>query len=118
MYSSTALAYEAIKSIDSASFTGSYQNLGAATTHEARLFKFVNNSNVTFTVSIDGGTTDHDVVPAGTFVLYDVGTNKGGSSPGLQLPKGTQFMVKGAAGVGLCYGVVLYANTPAQTIPL
>lgn len=118
MYQSTALAYDPIKSFDSATLTGSYQLLGAVTAHEARLYKLVNNSNVSVLISIDGGTTDHDVVPAGTFVLYDVGTNKGGSSPGLQLPKGTQFMLKGAAGVGLIYAVVLYANTPTQTLPL
>ena len=117
MYQSTSIAYEPIKSIDSSTFTGSYQAVGAATVTEARIFKIVNNSNKGVTVSLDG-STDVDFVPASTFVLYDLGTNRGSPSPTLVLQPGTQFYVKGAAGTGLVYVVILYGNTPSQTIPL
>lgn len=113
---STVIKYETIKSIDSASFTGSYQAVGVASTHPCRVFKIVNNSNIAVTVSTDG-IHDHDFIPAATFVLYDVGTNRGNSAPELNLPP-TQFYVKAAAGVGLVYVVIIYADTPAPTIPL
>ena|SRR5580765_7356656 len=117
MYQSTVVTYEALKSIDSATFTGSYQAIGTATTHEARIFKIVNNSNVGVTISLDG-STDMDFIPPATFVLYDLGTNRGNPTASLVLQRGTQFYIKGAAGMGLVYAVVMYGNTPTQTIPL
>lgn len=117
MYQSTVVAYETIKSIDSATFSGSYQAVGTATTHEARIFKIVNNSTMPVTISTDG-TNDMDFLPASSFVLYDLGTNRGNPAPALSLPKNTQFYAKGSAGTGLVYVVVIYANTPSPTIPI
>ncbi len=117
MYQSTVIAYEALKSIDSASFTGSYQALGSATAHEARIFKIVNNPNMGVTISLDG-STDMDFIPPSTFVLYDLGTNRGNPTASLVLPKGSQFYIKGSAGMGLVYAVFMYGNTPTQTSPL
>jgi hypothetical protein len=42
----------------------------------AIIYKIVNNSGVDVDVSVDGGTTSHDVVPANSFVLYDIRTNR------------------------------------------
>lgn len=117
MYQSTVVSFETVKSIDSSTFTGSYQAVGTATTHEARIFKIVNNSNEGVTVSLDG-VNDMDFVPSSTFVLYDLGTNRGNPTASLVLEKGSQFYVKGTAGTGLVYVVILYGNTPTQTIPL
>lgn len=92
-------------SIDSATFTGSYQAL-TAIPFAACLVKFVNNSNALATVSWDG-ITDHDILPGGSFSLYDINTNAG-TSRGLWVPQGTIFRVKGAASVsnaGLFYVV-------------
>lgn len=113
---STVITYNAIQTIDSSTFTGSYLPLGTPVPNTSRIFKIVNNSNVLALVSIDG-TTDMDVLPANSFVLYDLGTNRGNPSSDTALPKGTQFFVKGASGTGLVYLVTLYANTPNQTIP-
>jgi competence transcription factor ComK len=97
---------EALRSRDSATFTGSYQTLGSALSHSACLVKFVNNSTVTVTVSWDG-SSDHDIYPSGSFAVYDVTTNTQ-QSGGLYIPKGTQFYVKGSAGTGSVYLIVLY----------
>lgn len=113
---STVLAYESIKSIDSATFTGSYQAIGSASTHPARIFKIVNNSNVDVTISTDG-INDKDFLPASTFVLYDIGTNRGNSASEINLPP-TQFYAKSGAGTGSVYVVIMYANTPNPGIPL
>jgi hypothetical protein len=98
---------ETLRSIDSATFTGAYQALGTALTHNAVLAKFVNNSNILITVSWNG-VSDHDVIPAGSFALYDITANKPDSTPGFFIGKGTQFYVKAAAGVGLVYLTILY----------
>lgn len=100
------IAWETLRSVDSATFTGTYTRLGTALAHPSYICKLVNNSNVLVTVSIDG-STDIDVAPANSFWLYDEG--KVGISSALPaLPQGTQIFVKGAAGVGLVYLVTQY----------
>jgi len=97
-----------MRSRDSATFTGSYQTLGSPLANSARIIKFVNDSDQDVTISYDG-TNDHDIVLAGGFTLYDFTTNRSGPSP-LAVSTNTQFYVKGAAGTGLIYLVVFYAN--------
>jgi hypothetical protein len=100
------LAWETLRSIDSATFTGSYQALGTPLAHPSYICKLVNNSTVLVTISIDG-VNDHDVAPASSFWLYDEGKT-GLSSAEPALPKGTQVMVKGSAGTGSVYLVTQY----------
>ena len=105
---SVRVFYEALRSINSAAFTGAYQALGTPLGYNSFLMKMVNASNITVTVSIDG-VTDHDICPAGSFYLYDEGSNASREG-GLTVSKGTQVWVKGAAGVGNVYLVVQYAG--------
>lgn len=103
---STRIAWETLRSIDSATFTGSYQNLGTPLAHPSYICKLVNNSTVLITISIDG-INDIDVAPASSFWLYDEGkVGLSGSLPAL--PQGTQIMVKGSAGTGSVYLVSQY----------
>jgi hypothetical protein len=99
------LKYETMRSIDSATFTGSYQALGTPITNPSFILKIVNNSSVIITVSVDG-TNDHDIVPANSFILYDM--SKYGIPTTQFLPANIQFHVKGSAGTGLVYLVTLY----------
>lgn len=101
------LLYETIRSIDSATFTGSFQNLGTPLAHAASIVKMVNNSGVDVTISIDG-TTTVDVCPAGSFWLYDITTNKTCDGNPIFIPKGRQYMVSGTVSTGLVYLVVQY----------
>jgi hypothetical protein len=103
------LAWETLRSRDSATFTGSYQTLGTALVNPSYILKLVNNSTVLVTISIDG-TTDIDVAPSGSFWLYDEG-KVGGSSQIPAIPAGTQIFVKGAAGTGSVYLVSQYIVT-------
>lgn len=105
---SVRVFYETLRSISSATFTGAYQAIGAPLEHNPFLIKMVNNSTVAVTVSIDG-VVDHDICPAGSFFLYDETANASREA-GLTVAKGTQFWVKGAAGVGSVYLVVQYAG--------
>jgi hypothetical protein len=94
---------EALRSRDSATFTGAYQTLGAVTANPGRILKIVNNSNVDVTMSWDG-VTDHDLIPASSGTIYDISTNKQqvSSNGGGQWSIGTatQFYIKGTAGGG------------------
>jgi len=102
---SNRLNWEPLRSIDSATFTGSYQLLGTPLNHPSYILKIINNSNVLITISIDG-VVDVDVVPAGSFVLYDEDTS--GIPTPEAIPQGTQFFVKGNAGAGSVYLVTQY----------
>lgn len=105
MSSTSRIAWETLRSIDSATFTGSYQALGTPLAHPSYIVKLVNNSSVLVTISIDG-TTDVDVAPANSFWLYDE-TKYG--TPSIEfLPQNTQFYVKGSAGTGLVYLATQY----------
>ena len=100
------IAWETLRSIDSATFTGSYQTIGTPLVHPSYICKLVNNSNVLITISVDG-INDIDVAPANSFWLYDEGkVGISGAFPAL--PAGTQIMVKGSVGVGLVYLVSQY----------
>lgn len=102
------LLSEELRSIDSSTFTGSYQALGTPLENAASIVKLVNNSTVLVTVSEDGGITDHDIAPASSFFLYDCTTNTAQESGSIFIPQGTQYSVKGSAGTGSVYLVVKY----------
>ena len=103
---SNRVAWETLRSIDSATFTGSYQTLGTPLVYPSYICKLVNNSTVLVTISVDG-VNDIDVAPANSFWLYDEGkVGIAGAFPAL--PKGTQILVKGSAGTGSVYLVSQY----------
>lgn len=105
---STRLAWETLRSLDSATLSGSYAALGGPLIFPSYKCKLVNNSSVLVTVSING-TTDVDVAPANSFWLYDETQYIPGIAPGgPALPAGTQIYVKGSVGTGSIYFVTQY----------
>ncbi len=103
------IAWETLRSIDAATFTGVRVALGTPLAHPSYILKMVNNSTSLVTISIDG-INDVDVAPASSFWLYDEG--KVGSNSGFPaVPQGTQIFVTGAAGTGLVYLVSQYLIT-------
>ncbi len=103
---SNRVAWETLRSVDSATLAGVYVNLGTPLLHPGYIVKLVNNSTVLVTISIDG-INDMDVAPANSFWLYDEG-KVGRDSAFPALPQGTQIMIKGSAGTGLVYLVSQY----------
>jgi len=101
------LLYETLRSRDSATFTGSYQTLGSPLQNPASIVKFINNSDVVVTISVDG-VNDHDIAPASSFWLYDGTANSPHESDSIFAEKGRQYYVKGSAGTGSVYLVVQY----------
>ena len=100
------------QSFSSASLTGTYQALGNPISHAASILKIVNGGTTDIDVSIDG-STNHDVVPASGFVLYDVSSDNPVSNP-VFIPNNTQVYVKGTAGTGTIYLVHLYVEQSGQ----
>ncbi len=99
--------WEPLRSLNSATFLGTYLPIGTPLAHPSYICKLVNDSNVLITISIDG-LTAIDVAPANSFWLYDEG-KVGSSSHSPALPKGTQIYASAAvAGVGLIYLVTQY----------
>jgi len=98
--------WEPLRSIDSATFVGTYLKLGTPLQYPAYILKLVNASDVLVTISING-TSDIDVAPSNSFWLYDEG-KVGINSQYPSLPAGTQVFVKGAAGTGSVYLVSQY----------
>lgn len=100
------VTWETLRSIDSATFTGSYQKLSTPLVNPSYICKLVNNSGALVTISIDG-VNDIDIAPANSFWLYD--ESKAGIVSSLPaLPAGTQFFVKGSASTGSVYLVSQY----------
>jgi hypothetical protein len=97
-----------MQSVASSTMTGSYVTL-ATLIAQARLFKIVNNSTQDVTISYNGGTTDHDYVPAGGFTLYD-GTANAVSNAKFNLPNATVVKVKGTAGTGNIYFIYFFGS--------
>jgi hypothetical protein len=102
------ITWEPLRSVNTASLAGSYVTLGGPLAHPSIILKLINNSNVLVTISIDG-INDYDVLPANSFFLFDEDTS-GNPSPEA-IPEGTQFFIKGSAGVGLVYLVSQYIVT-------
>lgn len=97
------VTWEALRSLDSATFTGIYLALGTPLVHPSFILTIVNNSTVIVTVSING-TSDVDAVGIGATKEYKIDNERGLNS----IPAGTQFFIKGAAGTGLVYLSSLY----------
>ena len=106
---SKKILYETLRSINSATFTGSYQALGTPLDNPCTIVKIVNNSSVLVTVSVDG-VNDHDICPLGSFFLYDVTGNSvsDDQSGSIFVPRRTQYYVKGSASTGFVYLVAQY----------
>ena len=117
MYQSNKARFQALKSIDTSTFTGSYQLVG---TFDApvRILVMVNGSNMAVTVSFDG-TNDHAYFGASnaTPQQFNFGDARGTSSNALDLPKGTAVYAKGTAGIGIFAVTSVSATTPTQDIP-
>lgn len=112
---STVILPDPIRTINSATFTGSYQTVGTPTTKTMRIVKFTNLSNVTVTLSWDG-VNDHEILPANSFDLFDVAGNRE-SSDIFEVQIGTQFYAKGSAGTGNFYISCYYGKVANTSYP-
>ena len=100
---------ETIRSLAFGAFVGGYNALGTPFDHPIRLLKVVNRTDVDLDVSFDG-VTDHDIITANSFYLYDVSSNRDATAEEWYFAKGTQIYVQGAPTTGSVYLVVYYGR--------
>lgn len=110
--SSVRVRYEPLRSIGFASISGTYTAVGLPMANPIRILKVSNFTDANIKVSIDG-ITDHDVVSADGFYLYDFGTNKSDAGGLLEQPQGDRFYVKSETSnptTGNLYITIIYAS--------
>lgn len=102
-----SLVPEALRT-NSVAIDGTYRVIGSPLTHPVRYIKFQNLSTQSVYISWNG-IHDHMILPANSFDVIDIATNKQKTDAGF-ISKGTQFWVRqvGAAPVGNVYISVLY----------
>lgn len=87
-------SFETVKSLNFSALSGSYANVGSATTNKVRVVFATNLTDGDLMISIDG-TNDHFPVAAGVSVLLDITSNmKASKEDGYFFPVGTQFSAK------------------------
>ncbi len=103
--------FETLRSIDSATFTGAYQLVGAVLANPCLILVINNNSGVGVTISFDGVHDEHFVL-ANTVSTLNFGTNAQSTAGDfrLALSAGTGIYVKAAANTGLVYITTVYAG--------
>ncbi len=93
MTASIVASPDTLRSMAFGSITNDYPAFGTALTRPVRMFRLINPSNGDLLFSLDG-TNDHFFIPATSFVLYDLTTNRSEQGPTFVLAKGTQFYIK------------------------
>lgn len=103
------LLLEALRSVAATSFNGTYIPLGIPIVFPARMMKFTNTSASDILISFDG-VTDHEIIPASTFLVLDISSNRVWDCE-FCLPAKTQVYISGAVQpTGKIYLSSYYAN--------
>ncbi|MDP1614453.1 MAG: hypothetical protein Q8L68_01510 [Methylococcales bacterium] len=102
---STNLIPDSLRILDSAAFTGSYQEIGSPLSFAANVIKIYNGANQPVQISIDG-STDHLYVDQ----LREFSIESTASNP---ISAGTQFFANGFPGEGnegIIYLMAFYSS--------
>jgi len=103
-------AFDAIRTIDSATFTGSFQAVGTPLTVVPRIILFQNDSGVTVQVTDSTVTGAAMTLPAGERVIIDCATNRDAKDQLLGFPIGTQFYASGTSSTGNLTITIIYGK--------
>lgn len=105
----TRAVFEPLRSL-SQPLLGTYQAIGTALTHQARMMIIVNATNTDVVISFDK-VNDHLFMPTSSQIILDFTSNEVDMN-GLFIPLGTIVYAKynsGAATTGAVYVSVIYA---------
>jgi len=104
---------QTLRSLAFGDIGASYAAVGTPLAIPARVVKFFNGTDAPVLISWDG-TTDHEFLPPGAFLLIDVATNATKYTNFCAIAAQTQFFVKRASGApssGAFY-ISLYGDKP------
>lgn len=96
------------REIDSATFDGTFQEIGTPIDNPSRMLIFVNNSLVNVKISWDGVDPAFTLLPGAT-VIFDEQSNSVPESEFVTVA-GTQFYAKGVASTGSVFLSTFYAH--------
>lgn len=107
---SNIVRFDALRSVAFGSITNSYTAIGGEFTHAMRVLVFRNNTDADMLISFDG-TTNNDIIPAGSFSLYDL-TSDQDTTEHFRYQNGTQVYVKyvSAPSKGTFYLTCIYGK--------
>jgi len=91
--SSVRVRYEELRLRDHSEILANYISVGDPFEHPIRLIKVSNFTDSNLIISFDG-ITDHDVVGANSYSLYDYGSNRSDQGGYLEMSIGDRFMIK------------------------
>jgi hypothetical protein len=90
--SNSVAQFTALASVAAASVGATYGVIGSPTGNPIRLFKFTNLTDADI-IATYNPTMDQLIIPAGSFTLYDISTNRGHNTE-LRIAQNTQWYVK------------------------
>ena len=93
MTNTQAVNIDQLRSLAFGSIAATYNRVGTAFGHGVRLICITNNTNANMFFSIDG-VNDYLFLPANSFKLFDLNTNKRLVDQLWVFPAGTQFFVR------------------------
>lgn len=93
MTNQVAVNFDTLRSLAFGSISGSYAAVGSQLGFPVRLICFTNNTDGDMFVSVDG-STNCLFIAAGSFKLFDIGTNRILPAPMWSIASGTQFYIK------------------------
>ena len=96
--SSVRNRFEILREIGFASISGSYSGVGLPFLNPIRILHFVNETDVSLYVSMNG-VDNHVVVPGNSFALYDLTANRASAGGILEQPQGDRVYVKAKSGL-------------------
>ena len=92
---STNIKPDALRSLGFASISGTYANVGTVTKFPLKVSFISNTTDADMIISLNGGTTDHFVIPTTQNLSIDGSANWFNNNGAI--PAGTQFAVKQVA---------------------
>lgn len=109
----TALAvrfqFEPLRTLAFGGISGTYASIGTPFVHPSRLLYIVNTTDADLTFS-DDGVNDQFVIPATSYILLDIGSNKTMLGGSLNIAQGTTIYVKGFPIEGSVYLTTAYGS--------
>jgi len=104
---------ETLRTLAAGSISSSYAGVGTPLKYPGRIYYLVNQTDVLLTFSWDG-INDHFVVPAGSYILIDVTSNKTTNGGSFAIEELTRTYVKGSPTTGSVYLASFYGVNNAQ----
>jgi len=101
---------ETLRTLAFGSISGTYAGIGTPLAEPSRIYYLVNQTDVLLTFSWDG-INDHFVVPAGSYILIDVTSNRTNVGGAFAVAANTRTYVKGSPGSGSVYLSSFYGNS-------